>query len=130
MAALLVGVEKISSMISRCRIYESMYLEKHSSDQSIKNLQSALVAAYALIQDFLLIAHRLYSKRSTGRAFHAMVSTFQSMSLSRLVANLGHIPPFYTYFGFCTKTGSHAILLRTCGGFPLYFVRNLGHIPP
>lgn len=61
-------------MISRCRVHESMYLEKQSSDQSIKNLHKALVAAYARIQGFLLIAHRLHNKGSAGRALHAMLN--------------------------------------------------------
>ena len=74
MAALLIGVEKVSSMISRCKIYESMYLEVQSPTQSIENLKSALVDAYTIIQDYLVTAHRLYDKSATTRTFYAMLN--------------------------------------------------------
>lgn len=74
MSAILFGVEKVASIISRCKIYELLYLDSKSSEQAMKNLESALLAAYTLILLFLATVYRLYQKNSTTRALHGILN--------------------------------------------------------
>ncbi len=74
MAALFVGVEKVSSMISRCKIYELLYIDNGSSNESSKNLESALVSAYAVVQRFLVNAYWLSDKKAASNALHALLN--------------------------------------------------------
>ena len=72
MAALLVGVEKVSSMICRCKIYELLYIQNGSSSESSQNLEIALISAYALVQRFLINAYWLSNKKTASKTLHAL----------------------------------------------------------
>jgi hypothetical protein len=88
MGTLLVGVEKVTYLIDRCKIYEILYLydmqtgqamEDSKSalmqaDQAMANLESALVALYAAMLSFLALANRLYDKNITTRTIHALLN--------------------------------------------------------
>ncbi len=75
MAALLVGVEKVSSMISRCKIYELLYIHNGSSNESTQNLEIALVSAYVVIQRFLVNAYWLSNKKAASKTLHALLNS-------------------------------------------------------
>lgn len=72
MGALLTGVEKVTSLIARCQIYEALYLEKEQSEQEewrpvVSNLNSALVTLYATVLSFLASAIRAYNQGIISR---------------------------------------------------------------
>lgn len=74
MGDLLIGTEKATYLISRCKIYERLYIHGASPGEVLNNLQSALVALYAEILRFLATANRLYNKNTASRALHASLS--------------------------------------------------------
>ena len=79
MGALLAGVEKITSLIGRCQIYEALYLNGEQSDveewkQSVKSLTSALVALYVTMLSFLGSAIRAYDQGALTRTLRAIWS--------------------------------------------------------
>jgi len=78
MAALLVGVEKIVSLIDRCRIYEGLYLDnfhehlgKHDEQ---RQLRETLVKLYTLILGFLCKAAHFYSRNFLRRIHDAVLN--------------------------------------------------------
>lgn len=70
----MIGTEKATYLISRCKIYEKLYIHGASPGEAPNNLQSALVALYAEILRFLATANRLYNKNTASRALHASLS--------------------------------------------------------
>jgi hypothetical protein len=73
MGALLIGVEKVTYLISRCKIYEILYLHDKQSGLEVKNLELALVELYAAMLQFLAKANRLYKNFST-RLLHGILN--------------------------------------------------------
>src|SRR5439155_20645018 len=81
MGALLIGVEKVTYLINRCKIYEILYLRGEQPGQAVMdmeppmknpesaaaNLESALVTLYAAMLRFLSTANRLYDKSFGSR---------------------------------------------------------------
>jgi hypothetical protein len=85
MGALLVGVEKVTYLINRCKIYEILYLQDkqsrpvvaknlESENLELENLKSALVELYAAILQFLARANQLY-KSFVTRALNGILNT-------------------------------------------------------
>lgn len=79
MGALLIGIEKIAPIISRCQIYETLYLNGMQSEQeewkaATASLTLALVGLYATMLRFLARAIRTYNQGTTSRALHATLS--------------------------------------------------------
>ncbi|EON65807.1 hypothetical protein W97_05046 [Coniosporium apollinis CBS 100218] len=77
MGNLLVGMEKVTCLMSRGTIYENFYLHmKHGTNpnQAVNNLQDALVKLYAKVLQFLAGANRLYNKNTASRAIHAILN--------------------------------------------------------
>ena len=79
MGALLTGVEKMTSSIGRCQIYEALYLnrehfEQEQWEQAIINLTSALVTLYTTMLSFLGSAIRAYDKGTITRTLHAILN--------------------------------------------------------
>ena len=68
MAALLMGLEKVTYLVNRCRIYEILHLQNKPSQpaslEAEKNLEDALLAIYSHILMFLAKANRMYEKIS------------------------------------------------------------------
>ena len=83
MGTILLGVEKITYLISRCKLYELLYLQEPrlteqtdqaDLEQATSNLRAALVALYVLMLKFLDSSIRAYSKSSVNRQFSAMLN--------------------------------------------------------
>lgn len=78
MGTLLAGVEKITLLIGRCKIYEALYLKKMQFERdewesAVQNLMSALVALYATMLCFLARAIRTYNQSVLGQTLGAML---------------------------------------------------------
>ncbi|KAI9787365.1 MAG: hypothetical protein M1816_007651 [Peltula sp. TS41687] len=74
MGDLLVGVEKVTYLVSRCKIYETLYVYSTNPSQALANLRTALVELYATILRFLALANRLYDKNTFTRTFYAVLN--------------------------------------------------------
>lgn len=79
MSALFTGVEKITSLISRCQIYEALYLRREQSEQeqwklAVKVFTSALTNLYATMLSFLASAIRAYKRGTLGRTLSAILN--------------------------------------------------------
>ena len=75
MESLLTGVERLTNTISRCRIYEILYLDGiqyQQTESPIKpafvHLRTALISFYAAVLHFLAKANRAFSKSGFRRA--------------------------------------------------------------
>ena len=82
MGALLTGVEKLTPLIGRCQIYETLYLRKEQSEQeewkrAVTNLKSALVTLYATMLSFLGNAIRTYDQGTITRTVCAILNPTQ-----------------------------------------------------
>ena len=82
-AALLLSLDKISYLISRCKVYEGLYLSRivekdiEKKDAASGVMRTALLSMYQQILAFLGSAILLYSKHTAGRIAHALMSTKQ-----------------------------------------------------
>jgi hypothetical protein len=92
MGALLIGAEKVTYLINRCKIYEILYLHDKqprpvvldnlvSEKLALDNLKVALVELYAVILQFLAKANRLYESFST-RVLHGIMDTDEVVGFS------------------------------------------------
>lgn len=60
MTGLLIGLEKAACLISRCKIYEILYLRQNPPSQGAPNLELALIELYTIVLRFLAKANQLY----------------------------------------------------------------------
>lgn len=78
MAALLMGLEKVTYLVNRCRTYEILHLQNNPSQpaslKAEKNLEDALLAIYSHILMFLAKANRMYEKNLAQRTIHAFLN--------------------------------------------------------
>ena len=72
MAALLMSVEKITSITNRCTIYEKLFRSEIVSGQVLENLYTALVKLYAAVLRVMALAYKLFKKNTATRATHAL----------------------------------------------------------
>jgi ankyrin repeat domain-containing protein 50 len=72
MAALLMSVEKITSITNRCTIYEKLFGSEIVSGQVLDNLYTALVKLYAAVLRVMALAYGLFNKNTATRATHAL----------------------------------------------------------
>ena len=70
---LLIGLEQVTNLISRCRVYEILYLDDTQLGQALVNLQAALIALYAAMLRFLATANLDYDKNTASRAIRAVL---------------------------------------------------------
>ena len=75
MECLLTGVERLTNTISRCRIYEILYLDGTQYQQTesrikpvFEHLSAALIPLYVAVLGFLAKAYRAFSKSGFRRA--------------------------------------------------------------
>ena len=75
MESLLMGVERLTNVTSRCRIYEILYIGgaqyKEADDPmkpAFKHLRAALISLYVVVLRFLAKACRVFSKSGVRRA--------------------------------------------------------------
>ena len=78
MECLLTGVERLTNTISRCRIYEILYLDgiqyKETEDTikpAFEHLSAALISLYTAVLRFLAKAYRAFGKSGYRRAQNA-----------------------------------------------------------
>jgi hypothetical protein len=71
MTALLLGLNRVVYMMSRCKIYEGQYLRGADVTEATSRLESALIELYTHNLQFLALAVRLYNMRGGLRALHA-----------------------------------------------------------
>lgn len=93
MGALLVGVERLTSLICRCQIYENLYLQNEQSEQeewkeAAKNLTSALLTLYGSMLSFLAIAIRAYNQGTISRTLHVILNPVEGIGFLEKWQNL------------------------------------------
>lgn len=71
--ALLVGLDTMTNLINRCKIYEILYLNDGEAGQAFSNLEMALVKLYAAMLRFLASANVLYDSNTGVRILRAML---------------------------------------------------------
>ena len=71
--ALLIGAEKVTNLISRCSVYEFLYLHGQTPEQTKKTLENALLKLYVVILRFLTQTNRLFQS-STRRFVRGILS--------------------------------------------------------
>jgi hypothetical protein len=105
MRALLTGVERLTNIISRCRIYEILYLDgiqyegaENAIHPATEKLEAALIALYTAVLKFLAKARRAFNKSGIRRAqdgffnpdiFEDMAKEFQVLDVE-VVATVGN----------------------------------------
>lgn len=88
MGSLLVGVEIITRLVNRCRIYE-VYLQRTHAGPAATNLRSSLVKLYTIILSFLALSDRLFDKSTGMRAIHAVFQPNATADLMKQCSELG-----------------------------------------
>ncbi len=71
--ALLVGVEKVSHLVSRCKVYEVLYRTRLQGEAVLSDLERSLVRLYTVILQFLATATAIFAKGDIRRASHAVL---------------------------------------------------------
>ncbi len=70
--ALLVGLEKVSHLVSRCKVYEALYRTSMQGEAALSDLERSLVGLYTVILQFLATAIELFAQRGSLRMIHAV----------------------------------------------------------
>jgi ankyrin repeat domain-containing protein 50 len=73
MGALLVGLDALTNLINRCKIYEILYLNHGQAAQTSSNLEIALVKLYVTMLQFLVSANILYDCNAGVRILRAFL---------------------------------------------------------
>jgi hypothetical protein len=73
MGALLVGVEKVAHLVSRCGVYEDLYRTDLHGEKALSGLENGLVRLYAVVLQFLANAIPLLAKATALRAVYAFL---------------------------------------------------------
>lgn len=113
MGDLLVGTEKVTYLVSRCKIYETLYNPGANSGQALANpgqalanLRAALVELYATILRFLASANRQYNKNTASRAIYAVLNPDAVRQFIQSCQSLEERVDIEA--GNCERTYSHA----------------------
>ncbi|OCL12159.1 hypothetical protein AOQ84DRAFT_420820 [Glonium stellatum] len=96
MEALLVGLDTTTYLVSRCQVYEILYLSGASQQQTeaIINLKRILVMLYSTILGFFAAAAKLYRGKAGSRALSAILNPDKISGLTQKchkLANEAHI---------------------------------------
>jgi hypothetical protein len=73
MGALLVGVERVAHLDSRCSVYDDLYRADLHGEKALSDLENNLVRLYAVILQFLATAVPLFAKTTAARGMHAFL---------------------------------------------------------
>jgi hypothetical protein len=73
MAALLIGVERVTHAVARCKIYEALYRIALRDTDELTNLERSLVGLYVVILEYLSAASDLFDMSTLRRIGHAML---------------------------------------------------------
>lgn len=68
MGASLIGVERITSLMVKARIYEGLYLSKNCKSEIEQTLKAELIELYADMLRFLVMAKACLQKKGVGRS--------------------------------------------------------------
>jgi hypothetical protein len=90
MGALLVGVEKVAHLVSRCSVYDGLYRVDLHGEKALSDLENNLVRMYAVILRFLATAMPLFAKTTAARAVHAFLHPAE---VERFVAECEGLEP-------------------------------------
>lgn len=71
--ALLVGLDTMTNLINRCKIYEVLYLNDGQAGQAFSNLEVALVKLYKAMLRFLASANVIYDSNTGARIVRALL---------------------------------------------------------
>jgi hypothetical protein len=74
MGHLVIATEKLSSLVSRGAIYETLYRLGTIPENAIANLHHALIGLYAAMLRMMALCHRLFVKNTANRAVHAILN--------------------------------------------------------
>lgn len=74
MGCLLISIEKITGVVNRCTVYQTLYRPETTSKQVLHNLNAALVKLYATTLRLLALIFRLFTKTTTTRALHSLIN--------------------------------------------------------
>ncbi len=74
MGALLVGVEKVTHITSRCHTYEALYRQELQGEAALSDLEASLVALYKVVLTFLSHALKLFGNSGARQALHAALN--------------------------------------------------------
>jgi hypothetical protein len=84
---LLLGMERVSYLVLRGRIYEHLYLQSHATSAT-SDLESALVKLYSEILAFLCCSLSYLGKSTVSRTCHAI---FHPGTVGQYVSNLDEL---------------------------------------
>jgi hypothetical protein len=73
MGTLLVGVEKVARLVSRCGVYEKLYRSDLRGETALSDLENSLVRLYAAVLRFLAGAIPLLAQATPRRTLHAVL---------------------------------------------------------
>lgn len=68
------GVEKMTDLLGRCRIYEELHLQMLPLDITQEKLRDTLTGLYVSVLKFLSTAYRFFKKNGISRTFDAMLN--------------------------------------------------------
>lgn len=79
MGLILIGLEQVACLVTRCRVYERLYLDNIEPQKLIhadvmKQLSQVTVQLYAKLLSFLAYYIRLMNKNTVGKALHAFLN--------------------------------------------------------
>ena len=72
MGALLTMIEKVTYLLNRCAIYESLYVTGNTPKEVLSNFHTALVELYATILQSIALAYHLFDRTTTIRTIYAI----------------------------------------------------------
>ena len=67
MGTSLVGIEEITRLLARCRVYEEFYLKPEAKPINYASLKEALVKLYGAVLAFLVGVKRYFDQSRTSR---------------------------------------------------------------
>jgi hypothetical protein len=67
MGALLVGIEKIARITSRCHTYEALYSQELRGKAALSDLEASLMALYKVVQSFRSHTLKLFGNSGARR---------------------------------------------------------------
>ena len=107
MGVMLIVLEKFGHLLSRCKIYELLYLGGNPENQATANLESALINLYAEIMQYLAIEVQLYEYKKGVLFRVASPSPYPDQVAARTKKT--HILGVYvdTEASLCENTSGH-----------------------
>jgi hypothetical protein len=74
MEALLVGVEKVTHLVTRCNMYEALFRVSLRDADFLTSRERSLVGLYVVILEYLSTANKVFDVSTVRRLCHAMLN--------------------------------------------------------